>query len=162
MIKVFLFLVFILGTLWDTRTTYLGIVVILGGQNAAELVQGMSLIGALMILGLNFNTLKIWQGFRATLDSKSEIDFIVAWVLRVFWFGAIIIDFFASFTVNYGYIFRRNEPEGVSFFAGFIVVFITALAAISPMFVGRFWEQQRKRMKAKEKERKERRKAKGF
>lgn len=159
MIGLFLVFVFILGTIWDTRTTFLGMVVILGGQNVTSIVQGMSFVGALMILGLNFNTLKIWQGFRGKPSSKSEVDVLVVWVLRVFWIAAIIIDFFTSFTINYGYISRNREPAGVDFFAGFIVVFVTALATISPMFVGRFWREQRKKMKAKEKERQERRQA---
>lgn len=162
MFKILLIFVFMVGTIWDAITTYFGMIATLGGANATGVVQGMSLVGALMILGLSFNTIRIWRGFRSNPDSSGEIDFILPWILRMFWVAGVVIGFFTSFNVNYGYIPRSDDAEGIGIFAGFIILFITALATMSPMFLGRFWEEKKKQMKAEEKEREEQRKAKGL
>lgn len=132
-----LIFVLILGTFWDFVTTYVGTVTIL--ENLNWVAMGTGLIGAAIVCVLNFYTTRVWEKSEDNVGKKQDSNFI-NWIVRLFWLGAIILDFYASFVAHYRYALQGANGLG----AGFVIVFITALLVISPMTLGKVWEERRK------------------
>lgn len=129
--------VLVLGTFWAFVTTYVGIVTIL--QTEHWVVYGTGLIGSALVCVLNFYTSRVWQRYEDDF-SKSADSSAINWMVRVFWTGAILLNYYASYVTHVKFALR--DPVGLG--AKFVIVFITALLVCSPMTLGKVWEERRK------------------
>lgn len=129
--------VLVLGTFWAFVTTYVGIVTILQTENWVAF--GTGLIGSALICVLNFYTSRVWQNYDDDFG-KSNDSSVVNWMVRVFWTGAILLNYYASYVTHVRFTQQASAELG----AKFVIVFITALLVCSPMTLGKVWEERRK------------------
>jgi hypothetical protein len=138
--------VLVLGTFWDFVTVFAGTLLFFGDP-LNWFAFGTSFIASAIISVLNFYTTRVWRKYEEEEDRNTESIFIT-WIVRAFWLGAIILNFYASFTsiLTYG-LQAENDVPG----ARLVMVFITSLIVISPMTLGKVWEERRKRELAEQK-----------
>ncbi|MDY6783156.1 MAG: hypothetical protein SW833_11530 [Cyanobacteriota bacterium] len=137
--------VLVLGTFWNFVTAFAGTLLFLGAPNWFSL--GTGLISSAIVCVLNFYTTRVWQTYEDEGERNTESIFIT-WIVRLFWLGAIILNFCTSFASIFTYGFQEgsNAPG-----ARIVIIFITALIAISPMTLGKVWDERRKREVAEQK-----------
>ncbi len=127
-----LIVVFLIGTVWELCTTFLGIISITGGKeftiSTASLsnidqfgIYAMALVGSGIVFGFNLATPAIWEEAREG-----------TWTWMVLWFPCIVFDFFTSLAGNYRLI-PSSRADNIS--ATAVVWFITILVIISPMML---------------------------
>ncbi|MDY7014182.1 MAG: hypothetical protein SVX43_11405 [Cyanobacteriota bacterium] len=136
-----------LGMFWDFVTAYAGTLLLLSNLNWLSL--GTSLIGSAIVCVLNFYTTRVWRNYEDDGDKKSE-SFFITWIVRGFWLGAIILNFYTSFvSISFYGLEEGDKAPGPG--ASLVVIFITALIVISPMTLGKVWEERKKREIAEQK-----------
>ena len=123
--KWFLFAVLSIATLWDTFTTVYATLDIFG-TGPLQIVA--ALLFAALILSFMLNTRRImqWQfGF-------------VGGIIKVFWFVALVCDFYTAWVGNSALLTRGEEsaPELI------LLTGLTLLVTASPILLSVLWERR--------------------
>ena len=154
MIRTFAIIVFCVPAVWDVVTTYKGIVSILGGENSGTM--GVAIVLAFFIAGLSVLTTNIWKpevlkkksNFSIVINGKEyHMDLGMRTILWCMWWPAILFDFWTSLIGNIQLLTRGSFGIAAATAASIptptlaqwiVIIFATAISALSPMIVGYF------------------------
>ncbi len=120
---------FIVGSLWDATTTFVGIVTIIGSSGVGT--YGIAMTGMIIVLAFNLATRKIWKDFKDDFDNSFRYGYLNL-VLIILWCGSILFDFITALEGNYSYVFYPKKEDPL---VQIILIFLTLITTISPMMV---------------------------
>jgi hypothetical protein len=123
--RLFLFIVLTLASIWDVFTTVYATLTILG-TGIVQIIAALLFAALIMSFILNTRRIMQWRsGF-------------VGGIVKVFWFVALACDFYTAWVANVDLLTRGQESTAELI----IVIGLTLLVTSSPILLSVLWERR--------------------